>query len=142
LIGLLAFTIPPVFNGIITGWQYAASTDSAESKTLPARLAGLARMTLVVIASPSSTPAAKPLSSAAAWTLGLGLGLIDFQRASAQFGSVQGGDGLIGFGSIWHFNKCKTAGAASLAVSDDADLVHVSVRLENGSQLGLSCGVG
>jgi hypothetical protein len=108
--------------------------NSRESEKLPAGFAGLAGVTLIVIAS-SSASASKPLSTSAAWPIRFWFGLIDGQRTSTQFSAIQCRNGFIGFTRIGHFHKRKTPRAARLPVSHDADLFHVSVRLENGSQL-------
>jgi hypothetical protein len=129
------------------GPQLYASGCFQETRKLPARFARLACVPLIIIApaSPSSTAATKPLSTATATplgTVGLGLRLVDFQRASAQFRPVQRRDSLVGLGGIGHFHESKAAGTAGFAIGHNADFFHRTMSLEYGSQFGLGSAVG
>jgi hypothetical protein len=77
--------------------------------------------------SSSTTPEASPT---AAWTVRLGLGLIDLQSPSAQISAVQRCNGLLGFAGVGHLNKRKAAGAPGFAIGDQADLVNRAVGFE------------
>jgi hypothetical protein len=105
-------------------------------------------MSTVVVAptaAASAASTAKTLASTAASAsraIRLWLGLVDGQRASAQIGSVERCDGLIGFTSIRHFDKPKSTGLPRIAVGDEGDFFHRAVWLEDISQLGFGCAVG
>jgi hypothetical protein len=112
----------------------AVPAKSRIRKNLPARFARLARMTLIVIASASTTSAAKALATAtttASRTVGFWLGLIDRQRPSTQIRAVQGCNRLVGLSGIFHFNKSETPLATGVAVGDEGDLFDCAVRFEN-----------
>src|ERR1700687_398420 len=146
----------------VFGW-HRNSTSVMLPAILPAWLSGLPGVALIIIAptataaafaattsavgasaaptttkaSAASTTGAKAASTAAsAGTVRLRLRLIDLQRSSAQFGSVQGGNGLFGFAGVSHFNERKAARAASFPVGDQADLFDCSVSLEKAAELG------
>jgi hypothetical protein len=86
---------------------------------LPARFAGLTGVSLVVIASASTTTAAaaKPLS-AALGPVSLWLRLVDGQGAAPQLCSVQCRNSLLGLSGIGHFHKPEAARPPSFPVSD------------------------
>jgi hypothetical protein len=112
---------------------------------LPARFAWLAWVATIVVAPASATTAAKALAAtatAAAWAVGLWLGLIDGQGASTQIGSVQRGDRLIGFAGVGHFYEREASRAAGIPVGNEGDFFDCAVRLENVSQFGFGCTVG
>jgi hypothetical protein len=96
-------------------------------------------MTLIVIAAATSsasaaTKAFSTPTTAALRPVGLGLRLVNLQRASAQFRSVQRRHCFIGFGGIGHFHKPETACAPRFTIGHDADFFHRTMRLENRSQ--------
>jgi hypothetical protein len=118
---------------------------------LPARLSGLARVALVIIATSATTAAftstaagaaattaaeaaspttAKASTSSASGTVRLRLGFVDLQSASLEFGAVQRSDGFFGLAGVRHFNERKTAGPAGFAVGDQADFFNCPVGLE------------
>src|SRR5208282_4082950 len=141
-IGLVACTIPQSrFCSSPAGNVRPAFRIPGKPEELPARFAGLTRMAAVVITPTSPSPAAKPLATSP-WPVGFGFGLVDRQRPSPQFTSVQRSDRLIGFTGIGHFHKCETPRAARLPVSHDADLFDCAVCLECSAQLRLGCAVG
>src|SRR2546430_15871886 len=110
------------------GGLFIGRKTTSRWRKLPARFARLACMTAIVIA--PATAAAKALA-AAFWPVSLGLGFVDGQRSSAQIGSVQGRDGLIGLAGIRHLHKTETAGAACLPVRYEGDFFHSAVRLKS-----------
>ena len=115
--------------------------ESIDPDRLPAWFPGLTGVPAIVVFPAAASAATKSLSSAAG-PVGLGLRLIDLQRASPQFGSVQRGDGFIGLAGVRHFNKCEAPRATGFPVGHDADLFDSAMRLENVAQLGLGCAVG
>jgi hypothetical protein len=94
-------------------------------------------MTPIVVASTTTaTTAAKAFASAAtstacARTIGLRLRLVDSKWTSAQVGSIQGGDRLIRRSRIRHFHETESARATRVAVGDQGDFFHRSMRFEN-----------
>jgi hypothetical protein len=92
-------------------------------KGLPARLAPLPGWAAV-----RTLRAASAKSAAAA--LGLRPGFIDIDRAAAQIGPIQGGDGAVRLGGVRHFDKGKAARAAGVPVGYQVDALHVSIWLE------------
>jgi hypothetical protein len=106
---------------------------------LPAWLARLARMTLIVVAASAagaSTARALPAAATAtktlatAWAIGLRLSLVDLERATAKFGSVQGRNGLFGFAGVGHFDEGESTRPSGFTVRDHADSFDGSVGLE------------
>jgi hypothetical protein len=133
--------------------EFPAPSENAEPQklcrkiqpqNLPARLAWLARMSLVIIASASpTTTAAKPLSAAAALgAVCFRFRLVDGQRASAQLRSIQCRNGLLGLAGIGHFHKPETARPPGFPVSNDTHFFHRSVRLEQRAQFRFRRAVG
>src|SRR5262249_27479590 len=113
----------------------------ARSKKLPARFAWLTWMTTIVVA-PTSPSTAKAMASAALRTFRFRFGLVDGQGSSAEIGSVERQNRLIGFTGIGHFDEPETTGAASIPIGHQCDLFDRAVWFEDVSQLGLSCAVG
>src|ERR1700733_369590 len=118
---------------------------------LPARFARLARIATIVVAPPSAAPATKTFTSASAsesfttaasWTIGLWLGLIDGQGTATKVGSVQRGNRLVGFSGIGHFHERETSRASCVAVRHQADLVHRAMWLKDTSQFSFGRAVG
>jgi hypothetical protein len=96
-------------------------------------------MSLVVVAATttaSAVPAAATLSTTAAGPVCLRPGLIDLERASANFSSIQRRHGLIGFVCIGHFHEGKTARAPSFPVGDDAHSFDGSVGFKQRAEFG------
>jgi hypothetical protein len=96
-------------------------------------------MTLIVIAAATSsasaaTKAFSTTTTAALRPVGLGLRLVNLQRASTQFRSVQCRNGFISFGRISHFHKPEAPGAARLPIGHDTDFFHRTMSLETRSQ--------
>jgi hypothetical protein len=110
---------------------------------LPAWLARLACVTLIVIATTAAAAAAETLSpaSATAWRIGFGFRFVNLQRATSQVCAIQGGDRLVGFSGISHFDKSKAAGAAGFTVRNNADTLDCAVRLKQATKLGLGSAV-
>jgi hypothetical protein len=134
-IGLLAWQFSPFLA--LGG---AAFDEFSKSKQLPARLPRLTGVAAIVLPS-TATASSEPLP-ASPGTIRLGLRLVDGQGTASEFGSVQRRDSLISIGGIGHFDKAEASRAAGVPVGDNSDSFHISVRLENGSQLRLSRTVG
>jgi len=77
-------------------------------KKLPARFARLACVATVVVATAAAPATTTEALSATLWPIGLWLGLVDGQGSSAQVGSVQNRDRLIGLTGVRHFHKAET----------------------------------
>src|SRR5439155_9747737 len=58
------------------------------------------------------------------------LGLIDREGPALHLLALELGHRRSGGGAIGHLNKAKTFGAAGLAIRNDPDLVHHTIRLE------------
>lgn len=112
-----------------------------ELRELPAWFAGLSGVAAVVVPAAASAAATKALSTVPG-PFGLRLGLVDLQGPSAELSSVQRRDGLVGFAGVRHFHKCEAARATGFAVSDEVDLFHRSVFLEDVAQFGFGGAVG
>jgi hypothetical protein len=109
----------------------STATAAAFTATTTATAAGASAASATAkSASASATTAKASSTTTAARTVRLRLRLINLQRASLEFGSVQGRDGLFGFASVSHFHEGKSAGAAGFAVGDHTDFFDGSVRLE------------
>src|ERR1051326_610833 len=106
---------------------------------LPARLSRLARVTAIVVASSTGvTPTASAKTLAGAWPICLRLCFINFKRSTAELGSIQCRNGLLSFPGIRHLDECKTARTSSFPIGDHADLIYLSVCLEETAQLGFA----
>ena len=90
---------------------------------------------LVAIATATTAAASAAISAATATALDLGTRFVHVQGASANLSAVQRGDGLVAFFGVAHFNKAKTAGAASVPVGHNADSIYLSMCFEKLAQL-------
>jgi hypothetical protein len=109
----------------------SAATTTAFTATTTAATARASAASATAKAAPTSATTAKASSTTpAAGTVRLRLRLINLQSASLEFGSVQRGDGLLGFAGISHFHERKATRAAGFPIRDHADLFHGSVGLE------------
>src|SRR5438552_12916805 len=99
-------------------------------------------MALIIVATTAATATKSLSTTAAPGPVGLGLRLVDFQRASAQFRSIQRRHGFIGLGCIGHFHKSKSASAAGLPIGNYAHVFHRTVSFEHSSQFRFGCAVG
>jgi hypothetical protein len=54
-------------------------------------------------------------------------GLVDSQRSSAQIGSIERRDRLVGFAGIGHFHERETTGAARISIGHERYLFHGTV---------------
>jgi hypothetical protein len=77
----------------------------------------------------TSTPAA----ATAAWTVGLGTGLVDIQRAPIQVAAIDRGNRLLGFCIVSHLYKPKASGLPGVTIGTDVDTVYGSVSFKQGS---------
>jgi hypothetical protein len=97
-------------------------------------------MALVVVASTAAarTPTTSRTSTAtrpsAGTAIGLGAGLVDIQYATAEFFSVQGCNGFLGFGGIRHFDERKSSRTAGVTIGDQTDLIDFAVGLKQRAQ--------
>src|SRR4051794_20704979 len=57
-------------------------------------------------------------------------GFVDIQRPSFQRGSIESGDGAVGFRGIVHFHKCEAAGTSCVAICNHIDSLHTAVLFE------------
>jgi hypothetical protein len=73
-------------------------------------------------------------SGSAGAAIGLGTRFVDIQCPTAEFFSVQSRDGFLGFASISHFHKGKSARTSGVTVGDHADLIDFAMRLKQGPQ--------
>jgi hypothetical protein len=112
------------------------------SEFLPAGLARLTRMTLIIVATaPASTT--KPFSTtSAAWRVGFRLGLIDLQRPPTHLSAIQRRDCLVGLRWIGHFHKSEASSAAGLTIRNNADPLDGAMRFESAAQFGFGGAVG
>src|SRR4029077_13785567 len=83
-------------------------------------------------------------TTATRWTaaIRLGTGFVDVQGAAAQFLAIEGGNRLLGFGGVCHFDERKAAGTAGIAIGHDADLLDRPMGFEQRPQLCFSGAVG
>jgi hypothetical protein len=149
---VLAFQSPIVNLGN-SGWHFmigrarprliSSQFFRAKVAPLPAGFAGLACVTLIVVAT-SATASAKALSTASATArrIRLWFRFIDLQGTAGQFSSVQGRDRLVGFRRIGHFHKGETASTASFAIGHNADLFDCAMRFKQSAQLWFGGAVG
>src|SRR5262249_61647115 len=84
---------------------------------------------------PSPTTPAKSLSTA---VISLRSGLVDRQRAPAEFGPVQCRDRFLRTFRVHHLDERKSAGAARFPVGDHSYFFNRSMGLEEIAQLGLA----
>jgi hypothetical protein len=109
----------------------ASAATTAAFTTTAATAAGTSAAATTAKSAPAAAATAEASSTtAAAGTIRLRFRLINLQRASLEFGSVQGRDGLFGFAGVSHFHERKSAGAAGFAVGDHTDFLDGSVGLE------------
>jgi hypothetical protein len=97
-------------------------------------------MTAVIVAGTSAS-AGKTMASAPG-TVGLGFGLVDGQRSSAQISPIERRDRLVGFTGIGHFDEPETTGAARIPIGHEDDLFDRAMCLEDISLLRFGCVVG
>src|SRR5690242_12978529 len=81
-----------------------------------------------------ASASAKTWSTSAARPVGLRLGFIDDQRASAEAGTIQGCYGFFPFFIASHLHESKSTGAPCVAISHHAYSFNVPVRLEELAQ--------
>jgi hypothetical protein len=106
------------------------------SEFLPAGLARLTRMALIIVATaPASTAKPFPTTSAAR-RIGLRFRFIDLQRPPTHLSAIQRRDCLVSFRRIGHFHKSEASRAAGLAIRNDADPLDGAMRLESAAQFG------
>jgi hypothetical protein len=74
--------------------------------------------------------------------LHFGTGLVNFQRASAQLGAIQGGDRLASLAGIAHFHEREAPRPAGFTVGDYTDFLHIAVGSKQSSQFFLGRTVG
>lgn len=67
----------------------------------------------------------------------LGTGLVDDHLTAFQLRAIEGVDGSLASGVIFHFDKTETSRAAGLTVGDQADRLDGSILLEGLDQLVL-----
>src|SRR6266545_3426588 len=142
-IGLVAYLVPQHVCCLVLAGDLASRPNVLqEFERLPARFARLARVATVVVATAAAPATTTEALSTALWPIGLWLGLVDGQGSSAQVGSVQNRDRLIGLTGIRHFHKAETARTTRLPVGHQSDFLHGPVRLENVAQFGFGCAMG
>jgi hypothetical protein len=138
-----------------SGWRFALQSNSELRQrrernpdfpvhTLPARFPGLARVTLIIVPTATST-ASKSLSAAsppAARGISLRLRFVDLEGATSKVSAIQCRYSFIGLAGIGHLDKCETAGSASFPVRDYTDAFDRPVRLEQPAKLWLGSAVG
>ena len=96
-------------------------------------------MTALTAATTTATAVSTSAAKAAAATLRFGPGLIDIERAAAEIGTVQRGDGAICFRGIRHFDECKAARPAGVAVRYQVHSFDTSVWFEERSNRRFRC---
>src|SRR5579884_469788 len=109
---------------------------------LPAWFARLTSVAAIVVGVAAAAPLAAPPAEAAArrsprTALRPRPCFIDIERASAERASVDGRDRRLGLLVVPHLHERKTAGAPGIAIGDDADAIHRSIRLEQTADLVL-----
>src|SRR5215469_7681039 len=82
-----------------------------------------------------TTATSAALSTSSGDKLGFGASFIKVQSSAAEFGTIQGSDGLIGIGCIRHLHKREPTWLARISISHDIHLIHRSVRGEQLAQL-------
>src|SRR6266850_8151518 len=142
-IGLVAYLVPQHACCLLLAGDVASRPNVLQAfQKLPARFARLARVAAVVVATAAAPTTATKALSTTPWPIGLWFGLVDGQGSSAQIGSIQGCDRLVGLTGVRHFHKAETARTTRLPVGHKSDFLHGAVRLENVAQFGFCCAVG
>jgi hypothetical protein len=113
---------------------------AARFQLLPARFAtrGTTAATTTAAGTATAATAAKAAATAAA-ALGLGTRLIDVERTTVEFVTVEGRDRAIGFRRIRHFDEGEATRTAGVAVCYQVDTVHTAVGLEEATDGRFSC---
>jgi hypothetical protein len=85
----------------------------------------------------STTAAASAAATAESTALGARTGFVHIQRATVQFLTVEGFDGLHRFSLIGHFDKGKATRLAGVAITNYASFFNGAVRGKRSLELGL-----
>ncbi len=86
------------------------------------------------IPSASSATESTASTTTAAGTIRLGTRFIHIERASANLAAVNAGNRFLAFLGVCHLDKAEAARTASIAISHDADTVHLSIGRKQLSQ--------
>jgi hypothetical protein len=115
--------------------RFAAPGTAATAALSPIAVAAVAATTAAI----SSAAAATATERTPAATLSLRAGFVDIQRTPSELGAVESGNCTLRLGGVWHFYKCKAAGAAGIAVGFDADSLNAAVCLKQGTNTLFGC---
>src|SRR5579872_306257 len=108
---------------------HAAKNHHQRPELSAAATAITSAITAITSATTSATMSATEASAATATgAVRFGTRFIYIESATTDLRAVDSGNGLLAFLSIRHLNESKTARAASLAIGQDADPVHLTVR--------------
>src|SRR5579863_1133495 len=95
---------------------------------------------MIVSSTSSATTAAKApsaASTASSRTISLRLCFVHGQGAAAHVRSVESSNGLLRFSRVGHFDEREAARTSGITVGHHGDLFHLTVGLENTTQIGL-----
>jgi hypothetical protein len=90
----------------------------------------------------ASTSATRAPATTAATTeaaVGLGTGFVYVESTSVQGVPIEGGNGLVRFAFVFHFDECETAGTSGLAICHDSGAINLAVAFEEASDALLGC---
>jgi len=104
--------------------------ESSEQSILLPALTASAAPSVPISAAAAATPTPAEAATTAA-AIGFWAGFVHVDGASAELRAVQCRDCLLSVFVIGHFNETKTTGAASVAIGQNADPVHLAIALEN-----------
>jgi hypothetical protein len=124
---------------LIVGGRFR-NPAASHFQRLPARFA--TRRTTAAATTTAGTATAATAAEAAATTaaaLGLGPRLIDVERTTVEFVTVESRDRAIGFRRIRHFDEGETTRTAGVTVCYQVDTVHTAVGLEEATDGRFSC---
>ncbi len=127
----------------MTGGRFRKPTAVLRVEVLPAGFATrgptATTATTARAATAATTASAKAAATTAAAALGLGTRLINIERTTVEFMTIESGDCAIRFRRIRHFDEGEATRTAGVTVGYQVNSVHTTVGLKERTDGRFSC---